>query len=459
MADQFKKDILTESESDLPFSEAKSAPPSSETSDAASASAGVTALDDSANESNVLPPDDNDLIAKENAIPPLKKQNIWGKLLFLLINFAVVGAILGIEYSNSGRLPSFAELAAGVRGNEWYLFGAFMMFVSFVVCESLCFMMILHSTGNGWKPFTSVKITIIGKYYDHITPFSMGGQPFQMYYLNRRGVDIATSCAAPLARHSIKLLAVNIFVITLYIVNPTDASLGIKIAAFIGVAFNLTMPVFALILILKKEVGLAIARWVVKLGAKIKIVKDYDRTLKKITTETEKFLNSLRFLGSRPLLLIGVGIFSALEVVSLVCVPFFVVRAFGVPIEFFDALVKGFYNMNAASFIPTPGTAGGAEAFFYGLFGDTLPEGSFFWAVMIWRFITFYSFILIGTATNIAMFISSWRKTKAYNREIIAKRLRIRQLIEERAARRRSSAPSQTPAPPESDPADDFSDR
>ena len=113
-----------------------------------------------------------------------------------------------------------------------------------------------------------------------------------------------------------------------------------------------------------------------------------------------------------------ISLFSVIEVLALVSVPYFVIRGYGSDVGYLESLVKGMYAMNAAAYVPTPGTAGGAEAYFYGLFGNVLEGGSFFWAVMTWRAVTYYSFILIGSASNIAIVIKSSLKTHSYNEGI-----------------------------------------
>ena len=45
--------------------------------------------------------------------------------------------------------------------------------------------------------------------------------------------------------------------------------------------------------------------------------------------------------------------------------------------------------------VPTPGNAGAAEGSFYLLF-DQLDTSGVFWAMLIWRFLCYYFFILLG---------------------------------------------------------------
>ena len=49
----------------------------------------------------------------------------------------------------------------------------------------------------------------------------------------------------------------------------------------------------------------------------------------------------------------------------------------------------------AISFIPTPGNSGAADLSFYMLFAIGLPVGFAFPAMVVWRILSFYSYIII----------------------------------------------------------------
>lgn len=363
------------------------------------------------------PSDESLALAELNELEQIKpkKQRFVMKLLFLLLNVIIVTVIFLLERNKSGSVGNLAELIKNTSNGWIYILCAFMLFFVMVLAEAVCFMAMLKKTGGHKRFALSVKTVLIGKYYDLITPFSMGGQPFQMYYLRKNNVDASTAYSAPIIRHAVKLLSVNLVIILAYIFIPSDTALGIRIAAYVGVAFNLTFPVFAAVVAVKKEIGLKIAEFCVKAANKLKLVKNYDETLKKITQSTEEFLKTLKYLGMHKGLFLLISLFSVIEVLALVSVPYFVIKGYGSDVGYLESLVKGMYAMNAAAYVPTPGTAGGAEAYFYGLFGNVLEGGSFFWAVMTWRAVTYYSFILIGSASNIAIVIKSSLKTHSYN--------------------------------------------
>ena len=367
--------------------------------------------------------DVSDLAGGEETVEDLekmapKKQNLGVKIAFLAFNVLIVVFILLAEKHNSGSIPNLKETILNARYGWQYAVAACLLFVVMVGAEALCYVLMMRVSGQGFRPWLAVKTTIIGKYYDNITPFSMGGQPFQMYYMAKSGLSTSTACSMPVIHHVVKLLVSNVAIVACYIFTSTNTAGGIKIAAYVGVLFNLSMPAIVALFIIKKSWALAITKWVVKVGHKLRIVKDYDATLDKILKMVDEFIGTLRFLFKHIGLSLIIAVLALTEVLALVAVPYFVIRAFGVECDMWQTIVKGMYAMNAASYVPTPGSAGGAEAYFYGIFGDELGSGNFFWAVMFWRAITYYVYIVIGTAINFGMVIYSSIKTRNYNNNL-----------------------------------------
>lgn len=367
--------------------------------------------------------DFSDLAGNEETIEDLekmapKKQRLGVKIAFLLFNVLIVVFILLAEKHNSGSIPNLRDTISETRNGWQYTLCACLLFVVMVGAEALCYVLMMRVSGQGFRPWLAIKTTIIGKYYDNITPFSMGGQPFQMYYMAKSDVSTSTACSMPVIHHVVKLLVSNIAIVACYIFTSTNTAGGIKIAAYVGVLFNLSMPAAVALFIVKKSWALAITKWVVKAGHKLKIVKDYDATLEKILKLVDEFICTLRFLFKHIGLSLIIAVLTLAEVLALVAVPYFVIRAFGVECDMWQTIVKGMYAMNASSYIPTPGSAGGAEAYFYGIFGDDLGSGNFFWAVMLWRVITYYVYIVIGTVINFGMVIFGSIKTRNYNNRL-----------------------------------------
>lgn len=202
--------------------------------------------------------DFSDLAGGEETVEDLekmapKKQNLGVKIAFLAFNVLIVVFILLAEKHNSGSIPNLKETILEARYGWQYAVAACLLFVVMVGAEALCYVLMMRVSGQGFRPWLAVKTTIIGKYYDNITPFSMGGQPFQMYYMAKSGLSTSTACSMPVIHHVVKLLVSNVAIVTCYIFTSTNTAGGIKIAAYVGVLFNLSMPAIVALFIIKNR--------------------------------------------------------------------------------------------------------------------------------------------------------------------------------------------------------------
>ena len=138
------------------------------------------------------------------------------------------------------------------------------------------------------------------------------------------------------------------------------------------------------------------------------MIKDVESTTTKTMTTLENNAKCLKQMASRPLVFITTFLLSVGEQLALCSIAYFTLRSFG-----FDWVSHNFMEWAqvvqlciilyaAISFIPTPGNAGAADLSFYLLFDTGLMIGAnkigglAFPAMMLWRILSFYSFIIVG---------------------------------------------------------------
>jgi uncharacterized protein (TIRG00374 family) len=106
---------------------------------------------------------------------------------------------------------------------------------------------------------------------------------------------------------------------------------------------------------------------------------------------------------TRPLVLTSSFLISLIEVLAIDSIAFFTLKFFGYDAVGISSFVEWLQIVQicsilyaAVSFIPTPGNSGAADFSFYWLFQTGLVAGFAFPAMIIWRFLSYYSFIIIG---------------------------------------------------------------
>ena len=70
-----------------------------------------------------------------------------------------------------------------------------------------------------------------------------------------------------------------------------------------------------------------------------------------------------------------------------------------------------------SSIIPIPGGSGMNEISFTVIFGSIFPEGTVFWGLLVWRFMTYYLYILQGITIVVYDYVHGNKKFKWLQRK------------------------------------------
>lgn len=322
-----------------------------------------------------------------------KNRKRLGHFLFILLNVGVIGVTAIIEFG-TGKTVSGANM---LDINMRYLLLVFACFIACVCAESAKYAIIIRHTTGVWNPREGFMVAVIGKYYDFITPLSAGGQPFQAIYLAHRGIEGGTATAIPIAgfltRH-----AAFILIAVCVLISGTVTSSALLIPAFIGLVCVILVPLAIIFFGLAPSVTEKIIHWVIYFLARVKLVKDPDAREGLIIRGLHTYMASMSQIFN------GNGIFIKVFLLSLVfelgmdSMPYFVLRAFGNSMSYISVFRSCVFVYLCVSFVPTPGNSGAAEGSFYALF-SVLGQGHIFWAMLIWRFFSYYAFLLLGLVT------------------------------------------------------------
>ena len=349
---------------------------------------------------------------KEEAVeePAKKKRGVrifWNVFLVVVIALGILSlfGIVGEIGDDSGA--SFGEVMRNVSP----LFCVILVLVVLLtmVLDVAKFCIICKTVTGKFRLGTSAKTNFLGRYYDAVTPFSTGGQPMQIYYLNTKGISGGNSSAIVLIRYFSSIMCWIVLGGALMIAGTVQGVLDgvsggsiLKITGWIGIGVNLIMPAFVTLFLVLPKLMQKLTVGVVKLGHKIKIVKDVDKTTARATKVVSDFKNSFKVMATSPLYLILLLLVCFAESALTFAIPYFVMKAFGCQV---DGMLLSIMSLNVfaifgVSFIPTPGNSGVVESM--GALAFSVAAGaSLVWSVITWRLSVFYIYILIGLVITI----------------------------------------------------------
>lgn len=333
------------------------------------------------------------------AVQKTRKKKITSLVTFF-INILVVAVVLYVQLKQDDVL-SFQQLL-GFKINYWFLITAFILFAIMMFFKSLRVNLLVKQETKRSRPFLSYKVCAIGRYYDCITPMATGGQPFQIYYLNKRGLPASSAISVPLAKYFISQMSwifISIVSVIYCLINGSlDNSKVVLVISIICFSLNLVLISSMILLSVSKKIGKILVGKILRLLEKMKLIKNYEKQYNKVVKTVEDYQISMRgFVNNK-------GQFFLLFFMSLLInllnytIPFFIYSALVQfePSLYIDIIVKTIMIDVAASLIPLPGGTGMSEFSFTAVFSSLFVEGTLFWALLIWRFLSYYIYILQG---------------------------------------------------------------
>ncbi len=335
-----------------------------------------------------------------------KRNTIVGNILFLLINAVIVTVLVVIE-DRSGEKVSGAE-AMALFGQNWYwTVLAFLMFFVMCFADTAVFSLLIKKTGKKDNLALSLEVSFLGRYYDRITPWSIGGEPFQIATLMSGGLSAGDSSSVTMSRHIVRFFSTAVVVIGILVGSRITTNIYVMVVAILSILGGLVIPSFMLLCAFKPSIGLKIGEGAIKLLHKMKIIKNYEKQMEKMKEEVNKFLGGIKYLSTNKIAILLIAVAAIVELFATNSIPYFVMKGLGnAAVTYWHTLVLCIFVNYSSSFAPTPGGAGIAELSFYAIFAAYVADGYLFWAVLFWRIAIFFMPVFLG------FFIQTYKNIK-----------------------------------------------
>ncbi|MBQ9482927.1 MAG: flippase-like domain-containing protein [Ruminiclostridium sp.] len=270
----------------------------------------------------------------------------------------------------------------------------------------------LHLAAKSLEPKTKFRttllVTMIGQYFNCITPFASGGQPMQVYTFVKRGMPLGSAMTALLSRFIVYQFTLTLYSIVFLVFRLSMFTEGdlkpLTILIIAGFIINTFVIALLFMLAFFRKATTKLAHVVVRLLGKLHIIKDVDDKIEYIDKELSTYYENFLFIKSRPVMILKMFLVTVAQLLFYFSITFIIYIGFGMSkTDFLTIIACQAFVLMISAFVPLPGAMGAAEgsyaAFFKGIFGDYYTGVSTF----IWRFLTFYLPILIGIIINLRM--------------------------------------------------------
>ena len=371
-------------------------------------------------------------------------------IFFFVLNLVILAGILTWNILTEGFVP-LGDLPL----HGWAIFVLIILFIGELFSEVLSMSYLLKKSIGKWRFGLCFKVHTIGRYYDSITPLGTGGQPFQITYFKKHDVPMHTSLAVPFAKYifsQIVWTVISFVCMIVFFTSSPSASNGIAVVSAIGFILGSLLLFLVAFLSISKSLGRKLVVKILKLLQKMRIVKNYEKQYAKISKYIEDFQSVVKqYMTSFKDFVILFGL-NLLKFIFKFAMPYFIVCLFAGPQsgEFINYFVMGIMVELASGCFPLPGGSGMNEISFKVMFTAAFASvggGAVVWALLLWRLLTYYSFLLIGGAVSIYDFSFGNRKYKWQKRKEqleeesrIFKQEQINKFRNERNKRRRAQS-------------------
>lgn len=287
--------------------------------------------------------------------------------------------------------------------NWWWLLLALIFMGTYGLLRTLSLHSIIKDFKKDFKITNTIKNMLITQFFNGTTPFASGGQPAQIYFLKTQGIDLATSTSIVIQNFVVYQLVLIIYGLVSIVLNmffdffPEVTIL--KHFIILGFAMNSIVMIVLFLISFAKKSNKFITEKIINILHKLKIIKYRQRNINKFNQTIDKFYNSAKKIRRNKKTFIKCFIYNFIAFSFLYTIPLILLKSTmaSYNMNVITSIVACSYVMIIGAFVPIPGGSGGLEFAFLKFFGNYI-KGYVLSSVMImWRFITYYLGMILGT--------------------------------------------------------------
>ena len=326
----------------------------------------------------------------------MKHGKMWGIIknggLFALIVIVTLRVFIF-----NGNFKNTYNVMSNVNLN--YIFIAILVMGVVVLCEAINIKRSLKLFKENTTILHCIQYSLVGIFFSSITPSASGGQPMQLYFMDKKKINVSSGMLALLiCLASYQFVVVFLGCISIiFNWNFFNKLLGsFSLLFFVGMFLNTVLLGFIVLAIFSKKAIYSFVNFIVN------IVKCFSEekasSLKeKALVEIERYKESAVYLKGQKKFIINTVLITMIQIIALHSIPFWAYKSLGLS----GATVYQFVLIQAALYItgavlPLPGAVGIGEGGFLVFFKSFFPSHMTNSAMVISRGISFYLMVLIS---------------------------------------------------------------
>ena len=284
------------------------------------------------------------------------------------------------------------------NANYIYIILAFIVFGLYIIVEAYLLYILIKKQNKKYTYKMALNLNIMTKFFNGVTPFSLGGQPLQIYRLNKEGVSVTKSILILVENFIILQITMVIMCILFLIIGFTFNIMPngfILYITILGVLITIITLLIAMFSCLKTNIAKKVGYFFID---KLKFIKDKEDKKEKWSSKCTEYSLGYKELIKDKKFIIKCIILNFAYMAIYFMVPFFAFKALhsDMNINFIYSLIFGAFIYVSSCFVPIPGASVGAEYSFIHYFEIIVKEAFIIPGLLLWRFITYYIPMITG---------------------------------------------------------------
>ena len=336
------------------------------------------------------------------------------KQLLSLLFMACLIILTGYYILKDQSMATLLETIESV--NPLYLLlGLFMMF-TFVSCEAFNTFSILRALGQKISYLKCLGFAFVGFYFSSITPSASGGQPAQMFYMNKANIHLSYSSLNLLIITAVYQVVMMIYAFIVFLFNQQfilENLSGIKYFLMFSVCMNTLLTAGILLAMFSKKFIYKLINGVTGILSRLHLIKNVEKKREKLEAMVKEYTKGADYIKTQPLLLLRVILTTTVQLTASYLIPYFVYKAFHLEgFSLFQIISVQSLVSLAVSSIPLPGSVGASENAFMSAFKLLFTTHLILPAMLLCRGISFYSFLIISGIISMIVHLTFTKNKK-----------------------------------------------
>ena len=320
------------------------------------------------------------------------KKNIINFLILIVITILVLYLSLKNDY---------IEIINTIKNMNLLLFLlAIIVFILYVFIKSIIMKIVVNNFKKDYTLKKSFRMGLETNFFHAITPFATGGQPYEIYRLNKDGISIINAANISIQNFIIyqtALVLLGIFAVTYnYIFKLYPDITLLKNLVLIGFIINFLVIVVLFSFTYFKKGNKVVINFIINILSKLKIIKNKEEKINQFEKYLSDFNDGAKILLKNKKKFIMLILLQLLSLSLLYLVPYFIIKGVGLNISIVNVIVTSAYVMLIGAFVPIPGGTGGLEYGFISFYGNFITGPKINAIMLIWRFVTYYFGMILG---------------------------------------------------------------